>query len=525
MSRYSWIWFAVLALALAGCGQSADRGPATAAESITAAEMESHITYLASDAMQGRNTPSPQLDSAAAYIASVFTRNGARPVNGSYYESVKLNIIALAEPNGLSVRKGGKETKYEIKTDFVPFDLTANSKVRAGVVFAGYGITAPEYKYDDYASIDVKGKIVLVLRHEPGEDDTASVFKGKTPTEYSSVPTKVRIAREHGATGVLVVNDPLNHTSMTPRGFPWPSLSKTIPKDALPMVLGGDESEKLPVIQIGEAVVDQLFGSVEALRTIQARIDSANTPRSFAIRGAEVSVQTSTKITELPSQNVVGMIEGSDPALKNEIVIVGAHYDHVGVKKNTPAGEDSVYNGADDNASGTCALLGVAQAFGALTEKPKRTVLLIAFAGEEKGLYGSEYYARHPLFPLKQTAAMVNLDMVGRNSVDSLYLVGSESSPDLARITREENALVGFVLTDLDLNYGGSDHMTFQKRNIPSIFLHSGLHQDLHKVSDNPEFINTEKIAKASQLAFLTALRLANDSERYKYIPHTISLF
>jgi hypothetical protein len=525
MLRFASVWIAVAALWIVGCGHGAERGPSTAAETITAAEMQSFITYLASDAMQGRNTPSPQLDTAAAYIARVFSRHGARPVDGKFTQTVKLNIIALAEPNILRIQKDGNEVTYEIKTDFVPFDMTATGEVHGQVVFAGYGITAPEYKYDDYASLDAKGKIVLVLRHEPGEEDTASVFKGKEATEYSNVATKVRIAREHGAIGVLVVNDPLNHTSMTPRGFPWPSLSKTIPRDALPMVLGGDENEKVPVVQVGESVVNQLLGSVDALREIQARIDSARMPRSFAIAGAEVRLQTSMTITELAANNVVGVIEGSDPVLRNEVVIVGAHYDHVGVKKNTPAGEDSVYNGADDNASGTCALLGVAEAFGALPQKPMRTVLLIAFAGEEKGLFGSEYYVRHPLFPLKQTVAMINLDMVGRNSVDSLYLVGSESSPDLARIVREENSRVGFVLTDLDMNYGGSDHMSFQKRSIPSIFLHSGVHKDLHQVSDNPEFINTAKIAKASQLAFLAAYRLANDSQHYQHIPHTISLF
>ena len=211
---------------LCGCSHTTVPWPARALERITPEDVHRNIFYLASDSMKGRNTPSPELDSAAAYIAREFSRDGLQPVNGSYFQHVLLNIVNLGERNALRIRSGAVEKSYEIKTDFSPFEMTSNSSVRGPVVFAGYGITAPRYHYDDYAGIDVKGKIVFVMRHEPGEEDSTSVFLGTVPTEYSSVETKVRIAMEHGAVGVIVATDPLNHTSLAPRGFPWPSFSR-----------------------------------------------------------------------------------------------------------------------------------------------------------------------------------------------------------------------------------------------------------------------------------------------------------
>jgi hypothetical protein len=517
--------FLCLVPVLFGCSGGVDRSLSDCLKAINAEDLTPSMMYLASDSLKGRPTPGPELDSAAAYIARVLARDGLQPIRGDFAQKFNLSIVSLGEPNAFSLVREGHETRYELKTDFTPFEMTAHRTVKGPLVFAGYGITAPEYKYDDYAGLDVKGKVVLVLRHEPGEEDSTSVFAGKTPTDYSNVARKVAIAREHGAIALLVVTDPLNHTSLTPRGFPWPSLSRTIPRDALPMTLEVEEEAKIPVIQVGETVIDALFGEVEALRKIQGTIDTAMQPHSFPVAGVEARVQTSTSIASTPTRNVVGYLEGSDPVLKKQVVVVGAHYDHVGYKRQHAEGEDYIYNGADDNASGTVALLGVAAGFHALRERPQRSILLIAFAGEEKGLLGSEFYNRQPLFPLESTVAMLNMDMVGRNGRDSLHLIGSTSSPDLERIVREENARVGFVLVDEVLSSGGSDHMSFQKRNIPSLFFHSGLHPDYHKVSDSPDKIDMVKLANAAKLVFLTALRLANDNQRYRYIPKPITLF
>jgi hypothetical protein len=520
-------WFIVLCLlpVILGCSGGVDRSLSDGLKAISAEDLTPSMMYLASDSLKGRNTPGPELDSAAAYIARVFARDGLRPIHGDFAQKFNLSIVSLGEANSFSLIRKGRETSYELKTDFTPFEMTANRTISGPLVFAGYGITAPEFKYDDYAGIDVKGKIVLVLRHEPGEEDSSSIFLGKTATEYSNVARKVAIAREHGAIALLVVTDPLNHASLVPRGFPWPSLSRTIPRDALPMTLGVEEEAKIPVIQVGETVVDALFGGLEALKKIQGTIDTTMHPHSFPLADVEARVQTSTSIASTPTQNVVAYFEGSDPVLKKQLVVVGAHYDHVGYKKQHAEGEDYIYNGADDNASGTVALLGVAAGLGALSERPRRSILLIAFAGEEKGLLGSEYYNRQPLFPLDSTVAMLNMDMVGRNGRDSLHLIGTTSSPDLAEIAREENVRVGFVLVDEVLSSGGSDHMSFQKRKVPSLFFHSGLHPDYHRVSDSPEKIDMVKLANTAKLVFLTAVRLANDTQRYRYILKPITLF
>jgi hypothetical protein len=525
MNRSRFAVAIVLGSVLCGCSPTRESGPAAALGRITPESVHRNIFFIASDSMKGRNTPSAELDTAAAFIAREFARDGLRPVNGSYFQRVHLNIVSLGEKNAFRVRTGSVETTYEIKTDFTPFEMTSNGSVRAPVVFAGYGITAPQYHYDDYAGIDARGKIVFVLRHEPGEEDSASVFMGTVATEYSAVETKVRIAREHGAVGVIVATDPLNHSSLAPRGFPWPSLSNFIPKDALPLTLAIEESTKVPVIHAGERVIAQLFGSVDSLRELQRLIDSRVAPRSYEIPGAESSIETHTQIRDMSSNNVVGVLPGSDPALKSETVVVGAHFDHIGYMKQHAPGARYIFNGADDNGSGTCALLEIAAGLGGLPTPPRRTILCIAFAGEEKGLYGSEYYARHPLFPLSGTVAMLNMDMVGMNSPDTLFLIGTEGSPDIARIAREEDARIGFVLVDQKLTVGGSDHMSFMKRNIPDLYFTSGLEKVYHTVNDRPELIDTKKVSRAAGLVFLTACRIAADSAHYRYFPVTRPMF
>lgn len=506
---------AVFVLCFLSCGTTSDLD--RAASAVSEKRIRSEIDAIASDALQGRNTPSPGLDSAAQLIARAFARAGLLPVLGSFVQPFSLNIVALGDTNALTLADAAGEHAFLLKDDFIPFEMTADREVDAEVVFAGYGITAPEYHYDDYAGVDVRGKIVFVLRHEPGEEDTSSVFAGKKATDYSSVATKVRQAREHGAIGVLVCTDPLNHTSLIPRGFPWPSLSKIIPKDALPTTLSVEAGEKLPVVHVGEGVIVRCFGSIDSLRALQESIDRNVVPRSFAFHGLKVRLRTSTTIREMTTRNVVGMVEGADPARRGEVVVIGAHYDHVGVKRNSPAGTDSIYNGADDNGSGTVALMEVGFALGAMPAKPPRTILLIAFAGEEKGLFGSEYYARNPLFPLDSTVAMLNMDMVGRNDPDSLQIIGAAEGSLLVTVTRTENSALGFTLVNTALESGGSDHQSFQKRKVPVLFYHSGLHPDYHQVVDEAQRIDQAKVARVARLVFKTGWQLASSHDPLTY--------
>ncbi len=308
--------------------------------------------------------------------------------------------------------------------------------------------------------------------------------------------------------GSIVVTDPLNHSSLTPRGFPWPSLSRLIPRDALPLTMAVDDSAKIPVVHAGEKVMWSLFDSVDSLKQLQSAIDETVEPHSFVFRNVVVTLRTSTHITDHLTHNVVGVLPGVSG--DSGVVLVGAHYDHVGYRKNAPSGSDSIYNGADDNASGTAALLEVAAGLGAIPVRPARSILLIAFAGEEKGLYGSAYYVRHPLFPLAQTAAMLNMDMVGRNAPDSLLLIAEDRDSLLVGVTRKENAAIGFRLRRTTLDAGGSDHQSFARAGVPALFYHSGLHADYHKVSDEADRINAAKVARVARLVMRTALHLAD---------------
>jgi len=483
--------------------------------------MKQNINYLASDSLMGRDTPSPGLDSAAAYIVRQFQRYGLKPLNGSFYQDLDYCYIDIGPENLLSVMTGDQKQDFKLKNDFIPFDLTGEGTVEAPVVFVGYGITAPEYGYDDYKEVDVKGKIVLLMRQEPGQSDsTIKAFNGKENTKYSNLKEKMKMARDHGALGILVVSGPMNYTSLKPRGFPWPSLSKILPKDALPITSYKDIGEKLPMVHAGESMVKALLGSEDSLKNIQQGIEKTIKPNSFPIPGKVVLLKTTIILKPIGGRNVIGILEGRDPALNREAVVIGAHYDHVGFIKEHKPDTDYIYNGADDNASGTSGMLAVAGAFASMPEKPKRSVLFMAFAGEEKGLLGSATYVKSPLFPLENTGAMIDLDMISRNQPDSLEIIGARQNPDLVKIIRKKNKKIKMILVESrsERMMGGSDHQNFYRKDIPDVFFFTGTHKDYHQVSDNPDKTNPLKAARVSRLAFLTAWYIANDDHRYKLL-------
>jgi hypothetical protein len=489
---------------------------------ITPDLLEQHINYLASDSLKGRNTPSPGLDLAADYIAGQFASMGIQKVNGSWFQNIPLITKNLDVDKCLFRLTKGEESKtFPLKTDYIPFEMTADTLVKSSVLFAGYGITAPEYHYDDYQGMDVRGKIVVVMKHEPGEKDSTSLFNGKTDTKYSFIKTKVENAIKHGAIGLLVVTDPLNHMLLNPQGYPWPSLSKFLPQDNLPVELITRETN-IPVIQIGETVVKFLFGSLDSLKNIQKRIDKSNSPSSFQIVHTECDLSTRLKITGYNAKNVMGILEGKNSMLKKEYVVIGGHYDHVGFMKNHKNGEDYIYNGADDNASGTAGVLAIAKAFTSMKTKPERSVVFILFAGEELGLFGSKYYCENPLLPVEKTVAMLNLDMISRNGRDTLQLDGLKQNPDMAEIISKEAKKMKFINIEGDEDlFKRSDHYNFFKKGISAMDITSGLHKDYHTVRDNPDSVDPEKAARISELTFKTSWIIANEKKYYKTISLT----
>jgi hypothetical protein len=481
--------------------------------------MKQTIGYLASDSMKGRATPGKELDEAAEFIAAQFKSFGLQPFRGSYFQNLDFCYLDLGPGNFISVVKGLETINFELKDDFVPYDFSGSRPAEGDIVFAGYGITAPEYNYDDYKDIDARGKIVVVLRQEPGQTDTAcKLFEGPITTRYSGLPEKQKTAELHGAAGLLVIAGPLQYLQARPKEFIWPSLSKVLPKNSPPMDYCGNPERHIPVVQIGDKLINELFGDTDSLRRIQLRIEKTLQPGSYLVKGKSLAMNVSITSTPVGGRNVIGWLTGSDPALKDEAIVVGAHYDHIGVMKDHDAEADYIFNGADDNASGTSGMLAVAKAFSSMVETPKRSVIFIAFAGEEKGLLGSETYVRKPLWPLEKTMAMFNLDMIGRNYPDSLFVIGARQNPGLLKVLKKENKTIGFALAESNRKEmeGGSDHVSFFRKDVPVIFFFTGFHEDYHKVTDSPEKINADKAARVARLAFLTAWTVSNENKHYK---------
>lgn len=514
MNRKASIISLVALLAFLTVRGSSQEVPMAGLLSITPAEMKAHVYYLAADAMKGRNTPSPELDTCASFIAREFAAYGLKPVGQqkNYFQKFNLLKTRLSEPNMLTLKINQRDTTYQLKDDFVPLYLTANHRVTAPIAFAGYGITAPEYKYDDYQSLDVRGKVVLIFANEPQERDSASVFEGKKNTDHSKLLFKVENAQDHGAVGLLLVSPPLHRFKRPPN--PWPNLMKNAPENAIPLTLEQKSDSRIVCVQIGRQLVDDLLaGTGHTLEELHQQIDRTLTPQSFDIPEKVITVETALAADKFPTQNVVGFWEGADPVLKNELVVIGAHYDHVGISN------DSLYNGADDNASGTAGVMEVAEAFAQCQQRPKRSILFITFAGEEKGLFGSRHYTEDPIFPLENVVAMLNLDMISRNDTNEVAIIGSKTSPDLTAINEKCNEAIGLKLKyDQDRFFMQSDHYSFYRKDIPVLFYFTGDTPDLHRTTDDPEKIIPEKMARIGQLVFSTAWMVANRPERPNFV-------
>jgi hypothetical protein len=499
-----------------------------AKRSITGQMVVSHIHFLASKYCRGREPGDYGMEVADQYITSVLNGAGLRPAGdeGSYFQRVRLKTITLSDRIHLKVeeRIEGipliKDARLEL--DYLPINISAERESNAPVVFAGYGITAPEHHYDDYKNINAKGKIVLVLRHEPGENDESSPFEGRKLSKYGTFLTKILNAQKHGAVGILFVTDPKNHKDLSVvgsflSGTDWPSLQKKQLKDDEDLkymrfrppwrIVGDDFGVKIPAMHIDGKLADMLLGENHSLLHIQEEMDKNLKPLSFSIPGKRVSMEVYFRTEQVRAHNIVAKVEGSDPELKDEVVIVGAHYDHEG-KDN----RGRVFGGADDNASGSAAVLELARAFQNLEQKPKRTILFILFTAEERGLLGARYYVDNPLFPLEKTVAMINLDMLGRNDVDQIAVVGKYQYPKLFNIVNEVNK----KSVNFELNFSveefirNSDHFPFMRNKIPSVFFNSGMHDQLHTPEDTVDRIITDKVEKAAQLVFLTLWEVAN---------------
>ncbi|PJJ48660.1 peptidase M28-like protein [Hymenobacter chitinivorans DSM 11115] len=501
---------------------------------ITPALLRQHLTELASDAYEGRETGRPGQAKAAQYLARQFEQLGLRgPVSGG--------VSAFQQPFGLvsttptaqeKIRVGA--TQFVHLRDFVRFgpSMFVQSPAPADPVFMGYGIETDTYS--DYASgPDVRGRDVIVLDGEP-TDAFGSSFLSTTPLtgEWASPFRKAALARDKGARSILVVTgakptelyayaQPLAAALAEPTY----SLTAPVPQPAeLQQLMEEPPAGISCFITTAQVGVALLHTTPALLRRYRQDCYRLRKPAPASFQPPAVTVELPQKREELTSTNVLGFLEGTDK--KDEILVVSAHYDHVGVQ------HDTIYNGADDDGSGTSAVLALARAFTQATADghgPRRSILFLLNSGEEKGLLGSEYYAGHPVFPLSQTIADLNIDMVGRTDKvhqgkpDYLYLIGSNRlSTELHTLSEATNAQYSHLGLDYTYNdpndpeqlYYRSDHYNFARHRIPIIFYTSGLHADYHKATDDVDKIEFDRLAERTQLVFFTAWELANREKR-----------
>ena len=502
--------------------------------------LRADLTFVASDALQGRMSLQSGDETAIQWIASEFAKAGLKPAaNGSYFQPVELiEYHSDREHSYVALKRGGTEKQWKFPDAYGAYH--ADVDVTGDVVFAGFGITAPELHYDDYQGIDARGKIVLIFDHEPQETDSTSIFNGTGNTRYATGRVKIMNAQEHGAVGVLIVAEPnrkhpSNQERMARIGGGG-GRAVPIPSQAL-----ADDALHTPAATISDAVAKELFATSGADPSqLQAAIDRDLKPQSRALPDTQVTLHyRNTSVGTGTTYNVAGLLEGSDPKLKAETILFSGHHDHNGI-----SGKE-IWHGADDNGSGTVGVVALAHAFAANAvhgEKPKRSLLFVVYAAEERGLLGSFYMAAHPLRPLETTRAVLNFDMIGRNETESdqtkglidipadtanrLNLIGASYSPDYNRTVVQENKYVGLDLDyrfdrDYALNiFFRSDQFPYVLHNIPSFWWFTGFHPDYHHTTDTADKINYVKMAKILRLAYLTGYQFATEATTPRFVPN-----
>lgn len=524
--------------ALLHAQQAVPAGVAMGFNEIREDTLRADLTFLASDALQGRMSLQNGDDVAIHWIASEFAKAGLKPAaNGSYLQPVPLiEYRGDREQSYVALKRGGSEKQWKFPDALGSY--RSDVDVTADVVFAGFGITAPELHYDDYQGIDAHGKIVLIFDHEPQETDPASIFNGTGNTRYATGRVKVLNAQEHGALGVLIVAEPnRKHPSNQERvARIGGSETRTVP---IPLQALADDTLHTPAATVSDAVAKELFAtSGVAPSELQAAIDRDLKPQSRVLPDTQVTLHYhNISSTTGTTYNVAGLLEGSDAKLKAETILFSGHHDHNGISG------DQIWHGADDNGSGTVGVVALAKAFtanAAHSEKPKRSLLFVVFAAEERGLLGSFYMAAHPLRPLETTRAVINFDMIGRNETESdqtkglidipadttnrLNLIGPSYSPDYNRTVVAENKYVGLDLDyrfdrDYALNiFFRSDQFPFVLHNIPSFWWFTGFHPDYHHTTDTADKINYVKMAKILRLAYLTGFQFASEATLPRFI-------
>lgn len=496
-----------------------DYEPVPFAETISAARLKQHLTILASDDFEGRETGTEGNDKAAEYIADQFRSFGVAPGAGdTYYQPVAFN---WSRWDRINFKLDGKD--YIHGRDYVCFS-TRNSDLGvvdvSEVLFLGYGIESDNY--NDYKGVDVKDKVLLVYKGEPvhRKKGTSQVTGTTAMSEWTTNwEKKAEAAYRNGAKAVLIIENEMSKFAGATRNQ-WFGRQVVLGEAKAP------ESNYANTVYISSSIAKELLGTQFA-KVIKARKKMQKKGKSKAISipvGLQLTQQKSLR--SLNGNNVLGYIEGTDDQLKKELVVITAHYDHLGKRG------DAIYNGADDNGSGTSTVLGIAEAFARAKKEgtgPRRSILCMLVTGEEKGLLGSQFYTERPIYPLENTIVNINVDMVGRvdekyeDNPNYIYVIGSNRlSTELHEINETANKKYTQLTLDYTYNapddpnryYYRSDHYNFAEKGIPAIFYFNGTHDDYHRTSDTVEKINFEKMENVARLVFYTGWELANRDKR-----------
>ena len=473
---------------------------------ITKTEIKAHIEFLSSDALEGRFTGSEGCREAADYIADEFDNYGLEPLfDGKFLQSFPfISGLELGNKNSLSLEINGNKLSLELEQNFITAPFSGTKKVEGQIVFAGYGISAPKLNYDDYAGIDVKDKIVLVMRYNPEYDNPHSKFD-----EYSTFRQKATVARDKGAKGIIFVN---GH-------FPKDDDDKLIEF----RYDRGSLLKDISAIHIKREYVDQLFKSKGLdFSEYQKSISENKTPMSFEFEKSKIlNLETEVNEIEKQSWNVAGYLEGSDPKLKNEYVVIGGHFDHLGYGETGSlyrGSDKQIHNGADDNASGTTGVLELAEKFSSLKNNLKRSMIFVTFSGEELGLLGSNYFVNSSVIPANQMISMINMDMIGRLDEEKKLVVHGTGTSTIWKDLLNNKNSYDLKLTFNDEGFGPSDHSSFYGKQIPVLFFFTGTHTDYHRPSDDAEKINYDGQENVLRFVYDVASNITNNDSKPEYV-------
>jgi aminopeptidase YwaD len=530
--------------------------PGTGLPGISLAELRREVEFLASDKLAGREVGSAGIASAEQYIARSFASSGLKPLpgHGSFFQEFSLYRTGFSEGSTtLGLEAPGGRLQGTAGRDFRPFEFSGSGQRTAPVVFAGYGITAPEYGWDDYQGLEVKGSFVLILRHEPGNADPRSKFAGTSNTPHAYFRAKAENALARGAAGLLLVDDPLS-------SGPREDLSLPVSYSLRPPARSFALSPGFLAVHLSRELTGKLIANTGLdLLGLQKAVDAGRRPAGLSLGAVRASLRIPLRQTRrIQARNVVGFLEGSDPSLRGQWLLIGAHHDHLGVSN---AAGDSIYNGADDNASGVAGVLALARLFArhgpwrppeaasrggraappaarglALPDwvpfrppppAPRRSLVFATFSAEEEGLWGSRVLARE----LAQEGSgeqagrlvrMLNLDMIGRNPEQPVQVLANDPDGEIRRIVetaqaappaRRAAARLAPPALRLSSGHGemASDHASFFRQGVPYLFFFTGLNPDYHEVSDEADRLSYPLLAGVVSLAWRVASLLAEE--------------